>query len=626
VAGRRVRILLVEDRPSDAELVLHELRRAGLDPDWVRVDDEPAFRAKLNPAIELILCDFNLPQFDAMRALAILKETGLDIPFIIVSGSIGEKAAVESMHGGALDYIFKDNLSRLAAAAKRELEAADQRKSSARAREESQARLSAVINSALDSVITIDTRGCVVEWNPAAERLFGWPRQEAVGQPLTKIIVPADRSGAHAAQLARFIGNLIDPEMSQRLELDFARRDGTAFPGEASFSQFRLGQQHLFSAFIRDITERRRAEKSTAAHLAVSRALSEAGSLECVLAKALEAIGSNLGWDVGQVWLRDSHDGMLYCAYRWLAPTADATHFDAESASARFAPGDDMVGRVWTDRQPLWFEDLGYSPDVRLGVAGRRAGLVSAIFAPLLAGTEVNGVVQFFSHARHAADPALIQLMADLSRRMGEYISRAQSEAALRESESRFRGLFYDVAVGQALIGLPDTRLLAANPSFCALLGYDQTELIGQSTNVIADPERMETARNNIRSLSIVAPSYQAESRLRRKDGTFVWAAISVSATFDDSGKPRQLLLQAQDITQRREAERSLAEAQQQLRHRAGHDALTELANRAQLLDRLQELVRARTNVSLLVLNLDRCKEVNDSFGHVAGDELLKQL
>jgi len=157
VAGRRVRILLVEDRPSDAELVLHELRRAGLDPDWVRVDDEPAFRAKLNPAIELILCDFNLPQFDAMRALAILKETGLDIPFIIVSGSIGEKAAVESMHGGALDYIFKDNLSRLAAAAKRELEAADQRKSSARAREESQARLSAVINSALDSVITIDS-------------------------------------------------------------------------------------------------------------------------------------------------------------------------------------------------------------------------------------------------------------------------------------------------------------------------------------------------------------------------------------------------------------------------------------------------------------------------------------
>ena len=105
--GRRVRILLVEDRVSDAELVLHELRRAGLDPDWERVEDEPSFRAKLNATIELILADFSLPQFDAMKALAIVKQSGLDIPVIIVSGSIGDKAAVNSMKAGAQDYILK---------------------------------------------------------------------------------------------------------------------------------------------------------------------------------------------------------------------------------------------------------------------------------------------------------------------------------------------------------------------------------------------------------------------------------------------------------------------------------------------------------------------------------------
>ena len=188
--GRRVRILLVEDRLSDAELVLHELRRAGLDPDWERVDDEPAYRAKLNAGIELILADFNLPQFDALKALAILKESGLDIPFIIVSGSIGDQAAVESMQGGAQDYVFKDNLSRLAVAATRELEAADQRRAGARARQESAARLSAIVDSAIDAVITIDSEGRIADWNPAARTLFGWSREEVIGRRLADCIFP----------------------------------------------------------------------------------------------------------------------------------------------------------------------------------------------------------------------------------------------------------------------------------------------------------------------------------------------------------------------------------------------------------------------------------------------------
>ena len=174
--GRRVRILLVEDRVSDAELVLHELRRAGLDPDWVRVDDEAAFRASLNAGVELVLADFNLPQFDAMKALAILKETGLDIPFIIVSGSIGDKAAVDSMRGGAQDYIFKDNLSRLAAAATRELEAADQRQAGARARRE--ARLDSKPSSARPSMRSSP-------WTNADGSLGGTlrPRPSSVGPP-----------------------------------------------------------------------------------------------------------------------------------------------------------------------------------------------------------------------------------------------------------------------------------------------------------------------------------------------------------------------------------------------------------------------------------------------------------
>ena len=114
----------------------------------------------------------------------------MDIPFIIVSGSIGDKAAVESMRSGASDYIFKDNLSRLAAAARRELEAADRRKAEARARAESAARLSAIIGSALDAVVSIDEGGRILGWNPQAELMFGWTAQEAVGRLLAETIIP----------------------------------------------------------------------------------------------------------------------------------------------------------------------------------------------------------------------------------------------------------------------------------------------------------------------------------------------------------------------------------------------------------------------------------------------------
>jgi diguanylate cyclase (GGDEF)-like protein/PAS domain S-box-containing protein len=628
VPGRRVRILLVEDRESDAELVLHELRRAGLDPDWERVEDEPSFRAHLNPGIELILADFNLPQFDAMKALAIVKQSGLDIPVIIVSGSIGDKAAVNSMKAGAQDYILKDNLSRLAAAATRELEAADQRKAGARAGRESAARLEAIIHSALDAVVSMDEQGRILGWNPQAETLFGWTAREAVGRTLAETIIPPAIRAAHARGLARYLATGETHILNRRIEVTAVHRDGHEFPVELAITALTEGGGRSFSGFIRDISDRTRAERMSKAHGVVGRAFTESGSLETVLDKVLDGIGSQLGWDIGQVWLRDRTDGMLYCAHQWLGDAAHVSEFAAENKAARFALGDGVVGRVWLNRQPLWLEDLGQAQGFRLGEAAARSGVSSAVFTPLFAGTEVNGVVQFFSKARRSSDPSLVQLMADLSGRMGEFISRFQSETALRESESRFRGLFYDVTVGQALIGLPEARLLAVNPAFCRLLGYEQSELVGQFARIIADPGRSDTAGDAARALSATSASYETESPLLRKDGTLVWASLSVSATFDDTGHPRQLLLQAQDITQRREAERSLADAQQQLRHRAGHDALTELPNRTQLQERLHEVILdpSTEEFSLLVLNLDHFKEVNDSFGHEAGDELLKQL
>ena len=625
--SRRARILLVEDRLSDAELILQELRRAGLDPVWERVDDEAGFRAKLEAGLDLILSDFYLPQFDGLKALAILKESGLDIPLIIVSGTISEKSAVDSMRSGAQDYIYKDNLSRLAAAATRELEAADKRKVHARAGRETAARLEAIIDTSLDAVVSMDEEGRILGWNPQAEAIFGWTAQEACGRLLSETIIPPADRGAHVAGLARYLKTGEARILNRRIEVTAVHRDTHAFPIELSITALTEGERRSFSGFMRDITDRKRAERMRDAHGVVSRALSQGGSLEKVLAIVLEGIGSRLGWDIGQVWLLDQRDGMLRCDHQWVGNAARVSEFAAENKAARFAPGDGVLGHVWLDRQTLWVEDLAQAPDFRLAATAARCGVTSAVFTPLFAGTELNGIVQFFSQARRPSEPSLLQLMGDLSGRMGEFISRTQSEEAHRESEARFRGLFYDVALAQALLSVPQNLILAANPAFCRLLGYEQHELVGKPSQVLIDPERVGPARESLAALTVTSPSYQLDGRLIRKDGEAIWASLSVSALFDEAGQPKTLLVQAQDITQRREAERSLAEAQEQLRHRAGHDAMTELPNRVQLQERLQELMRGPDpHLALIVLDLDHFKEVNDSFGHLAGDELLKQI
>jgi signal transduction histidine kinase len=124
-----LRVLLVEDSPDDANLVLRTLRREGFVPDFLRVETAEAMSAALDEGgWEIILSDYHLPRFSGPEALELLKEKGLDVPFVIVSGTVGEKAAIECMRAGARDYLLKGNLSRLAAALQRELRAAQDRR------------------------------------------------------------------------------------------------------------------------------------------------------------------------------------------------------------------------------------------------------------------------------------------------------------------------------------------------------------------------------------------------------------------------------------------------------------------------------------------------------------------
>jgi two-component system cell cycle sensor histidine kinase/response regulator CckA len=189
--SREVRVLIVEDSPDDAELVLLALRQAGFKPIWQRVETESEMRAALAEPWDIVLSDFSLPTFNARGALATLRQHGTDLPFIVVSGTIGEELAVQTMRAGATDYVLKQNLVRLGPAIARELREAENRRAGRQA-EQVARQLAAIVQSSADAIVSTDLDGVVTSWNPAAERLYGWSAAEAVGRHIS-LIVPADR-------------------------------------------------------------------------------------------------------------------------------------------------------------------------------------------------------------------------------------------------------------------------------------------------------------------------------------------------------------------------------------------------------------------------------------------------
>src|SRR5262245_55974191 len=108
-----LRLLLVEDSSTDAELILDALRDAGFAPDCQRVASEAAFLEQLNASLDLVLSDYHLPGFSGARALQLTRERGVDVPFILVSGALSDEAAAAALREGASDYLLKDRLARL---------------------------------------------------------------------------------------------------------------------------------------------------------------------------------------------------------------------------------------------------------------------------------------------------------------------------------------------------------------------------------------------------------------------------------------------------------------------------------------------------------------------------------
>ena len=267
--SRPLRLLLLEDSEDDAELILRALRRSGYEPVHRRAESSEQMRAALEEdEWEIVVSDHDMPRFSALAALELLRKAQIDVPFIIVSGAIGEETAVEAMAAGAGDYVMKDNLRRLVPAIERELrEAATRatRREAELALREGEARLRAVMENVIDAILTVDSGGRIDSVNPAAERLFG--RGPLVGQTLPELLTEPFRV-EYEEHLAAYSATGSLPILGVGREVLARRQGGALVPIDLALSEMELDSSgRSLIVVARDISERKRAE-SQLRHLA----------------------------------------------------------------------------------------------------------------------------------------------------------------------------------------------------------------------------------------------------------------------------------------------------------------------------------------------------------------------
>jgi len=188
--------------PADAEILVYEIRKAGFALKATRVASEAEYLAAIEARPDIVVADYTLPGFDAMRALELLKERSLDVPFIVVTGSVSEEAAVQCLHAGAADYLLKDRLVRLGSAISRALEERDARLAKVAAEAElraSEERYRALVAYAPVAIFELDLAGRILSVNPASSTVLELGDELTHGLSLVDVVSVPDR--ARMAQL-----------------------------------------------------------------------------------------------------------------------------------------------------------------------------------------------------------------------------------------------------------------------------------------------------------------------------------------------------------------------------------------------------------------------------------------
>ncbi|MBA2447694.1 MAG: PAS domain S-box protein [Chloroflexi bacterium] len=448
----------------------------------------------------------------------------------------------------------------------------------------SEERYRELFDNASDILYTHDLAGNFTSLNKVAERVSGYPRDEVLGMNIATVIAPECLESARRMIEAKVAGD--DGEAITIYELAILSRDGRHVPVEVSSRLMcRDGIPVGIQGIARDITERKRAEEAVRQSEARKGAILET-ALDCIVTidhegRVIEfnpAAERTFGYSRGQALgmamaelivppsLREAHrQGMArYLATGESHILGERIEMTAMRADGTEFPVELAVTRILTDGPPMF---TGYLRDI----TDRK---------------RTEEMLRLFGSAVREADEAIMVTTADLDQ--------------------------------------PGPLIVSVNPAFTRMTGYPAEEAVGRSPRILQGPKTDRAVLDRLRQSLTRGEPFHGEAINYRKDGTEFYLEWRVAPIRTEAGQITHFVATQQDVTERKRAEARLL-------HDALHDGLTGLPNRALFMDRLGQALRRvkrRDDYSfaVLFLDLDRFKVVNDSLGHMAGDQLLTQI
>lgn len=362
-----------------------------------------------------------------------------------------------------------------------------QPREAAEALSQTEERIRLIIETALDAVVTMDDEGLITGWNARAEKMFGWSREEALGRKMSDLIIPNGYREAHERGLRHFLRTGAGPVLNQQIEITAIRRDGTEFPVELAICPARMRGKWTFSGFIRDVSQRKRAEQRVSVEYVTTQTLAGSSRLEDAAPKILRSVSEILGAEHGALWVVSRTENRLRHVESWSASGLSAGDFEVASRNSPMEPGMGLPGRVWKSGAASWILDVGQDANFPRAAAAARVGLRSAFGFPILLEAEVLGVLEFFSRQKRQPDDDLLRTLSVIGSQIGQFTERKRVEEELRESRAHLQGII-DSALDAVITMNEEGEVTGWNPQAELTLGWSRKEALGRNVSRLMIP------------------------------------------------------------------------------------------------------------------------------------------
>ena len=527
-----LRALLVEDNEDDSLLVIRELKKGGYNLVYERVETAAEMKKALNEKTwDIILCDYKLPKFSAPKAIELLKETGTDIPLIVISGTIGEETAIDCMKAGARDFFMKGKLSRLAAAIEREIKEAGKRQRQKDAEEAllaSEEKYRMIADNMTDVITIMDMNLRFTFVSPSIFQLRGFTAEESMTQSLEEVLTPESLkliTEAYAEEMQMEAAGGADPNRTRVLELNEYRKDGSTIWVEASFSYLRdsNGKPVGILSLTRDCDYRKRAEEALRKSEEFFKEITENSS------------------DI--IVITDKKGDIKYCS----------------RSIERYAgyKADELIGRSLIS--------FIHPDDVKRAVADFGKAILAKDYAipnEFRVLHKDGSGLYFEGVGKNFLDNPTI---AGFIMNVRDITERRKAEEALRHSEERYRTFVEnanDIVFRTDISG----HFTFVNPVTLRIIGYSEEEIIGKHYKMFVHPDMIDEAvkRFVTQWKNLVKNTYH-EFLIVTKDGQKKWIGQNTQLLFEN-GEPSGFQAVARDITDKKLMEEALQQSEEKYR------------------------------------------------------------